>query len=101
MTNGLTANRGNKMKMKKEHFDHMRSEIERVLNRYPDLVRGYEQGLFPGADKVHDLQTRFNHDLAFGAGLSKFICDNLYPYLEDSHIKTALNKICPTLERKF
>ena len=89
------------MKMKQEHFDHMKSEIERVLAKYPDLARGYEQGLFPHSDKVHDLQTRFNHDLAFGAGLTKFICDTLYPYLEDSHIKTALNKICPTIERKF
>jgi len=89
------------MKIKQEHFDYMKAEIEQVLAKYPNLIGEYEQGLFPNADKVHNLQTRFNHDLAFGAGLNKFICDTLYPYLEDSHIKTALKNICPTIEKKF
>ena len=99
--NGLTAKRINKMKIKQEHFDYMKSEIERVLAKYPNIAHEYETGQFANAEKVHNLQTRFNHDLAFGAGLTRFICDNLYPYLEDSHIKTALKKICPTIERKF
>lgn len=87
--------------MKQEHFNYIKSEIERVLNRYPSIAHEYETGQFPNAKNVHNLQTRFNHDLAFGAGLTRFICDTLYPYLEDSHIKTALNKICPKIERKF
>ena len=66
------------MKIKQEHFDYMKSEIERVLARYPNITHEYETGQFPNADKVHNLQTRFNHDLAFGAGLTRFICDNLY-----------------------
>lgn len=87
--------------MQKEHFEYMKSKIERVLAKYPNITHEYETGQFPNADKVNNLQTRFNHDLAFGAGLTRFICDSLYPYLEDSHIKTALNKICPTIKQRF
>ncbi|MFI3187261.1 MAG: hypothetical protein QX198_14895 [Methylococcaceae bacterium] len=41
--------------------------------------------------------TRYQWDLIRAAGLMPWICDNLYSYLNDEHIQTALNKIVPTL----
>ena len=92
------------MKIKKEHFDHLQTSINQVLAQYNDqgqLVAEYEQGLFPRSEKTKDLQKRFCFDLLYGAGLNKFVCDELYPYLQDDHIYTALKAITPTINRKF
>jgi len=89
------------MKMKKKHFDYMKAEIDKILADYPNLIDVYEHGRFPRSDRVKDLQVRFNHDLMFGAGLTKWVCDNLYSYLHDDHIATALRSICPKIERKY
>ena len=32
------------MKIKQEHFEHLKSEIESVLEKYPGLVQEYETG---------------------------------------------------------
>lgn len=92
------------MKIKKEHFDHLQTSINQVLAQYNNkgqLVAEYEQGLFPRSEKTKDLQKRFCFDLLYGAGLNKFVCDELYAYLHDDHIYTALKAITPTLTRKF
>jgi len=47
------------------------------------------------------LQTRFNFDIMYMAGLTKWICDNLYPYANDDHIATALKRICPKVTRRY
>ena len=50
------------MKMKQEHFDYMKKEINIVLEKYNDkgqLVEEYRSGNFPRADKVQDLQKRY------------------------------------------
>lgn len=91
------------MKIKQEHFDYMKKEIDIVLEKYNDkgqLVEEYRSGNFPRADKVKDLQKRFCFDLFFGAGLVSWSCNNLCPYLNDDHIYTALKKICPQLEEQ-
>ena len=90
------------MKMKPEHFEHIKSEISEVLLKYNTdnkLVEEYRQGLYPRADKTKDVQRRFCFDLLHGAGLSSFVCGNLYQYLNDDHIYTALKAICPAIER--
>lgn len=89
------------MKIKTEHYNHIEKEINAVLVKYPNLINEYEAGQFPRADKVKDLQVRFNNDLLFGAGLSQFVRDELYTYLDDRHISTAIKRICPTIERKY
>lgn len=91
------------MKIKQEHFQHIKTEIENILQKYGQdrLVAEYEAGKFPRSEKVTDLQTRFCFDLMFGAGLSKWVSDNLYSYLTDEHILTALKAICPKVERKY
>ncbi len=36
---------------------------------------------------------RYRWDCLYKAGLSKWICDNLYSYMNDTHIDTALRNI--------
>lgn len=76
------------MKMKPEHFEHMRKFIaifdcmERrvAFRRQSNSLRGYQWYLV-------------RH-----AGLLPFVCDTLYQYLNDDHIQTALNRIIPSFE---
>jgi hypothetical protein len=92
------------MKIKQEHFDHLQTSIDQVLAQYNDqgqLVSEYERGLFPRSEKTKDLQRRFCFDLLFGAGLNKFVCDELYSYLDDDHIYTALKAIVPKVSRNY
>ncbi len=42
---------------------------------------------------VRDLAMRLRWDLLYIAVPVRWICDNLYPYLDDSHIDTALRAI--------
>ena len=89
------------MKIKAEHLQHLKAEIAPILLKYDRLIEEYETGQFPRSEKVKDLQKRFCFDLLHGAGLSRWVSDNLYPYMNDSHIYTALKAICPTIERRF
>ena len=89
------------MKIKNEHFEHLKGEIESLLEKYPGIVYEYQTGNFPRSDKVKNLQKRFCFDIVYGAGLSKWVSDNLYPYMNDDHLYTALKRIVPTVERKY
>lgn len=89
------------MKIKPEHFEHMKREIDRVLAKYPNVVDAYERGNFPRAERVKDLQKRFCWDLLYSAGLLPFIVEHVYPYANDEHIYTALLRICPVVNRKY
>ena len=89
------------MKIKQEHFDHLKTTIDAFLLQNPNLVFQYEHGDFRNADKVQCLQTRFCSDVLYMAGLIRYVCDTLYNYLNDDHIHTALKKICPKVERKY
>lgn len=87
--------------MKKEHFDYIKSEIEKVLKKYQGIEKEYEKGNFSRSDKTKDLQRRFCYDLFYGAGLNSFACKELYPYLNDSNIYTALKRIAPKVTKKY
>ena len=92
------------MKIKTEHYRYLKQEIDSSLalhNSKGGLVKNYEEGEFPRSNKTKDLQKRFCFDLLFGAGLCKWVCDNLYSYLNDEHIYTALKSICPKVSRKY
>lgn len=89
------------MKIKKEHFDYLKSEIETTLKQYPEIASEYEKGNFPRSERVKDLQKRFCFDLSYGAGLNQFICKELYPYMNDDHLYTALKRICPAVKKRY
>jgi hypothetical protein len=89
------------MKIKQEHYDHMKQEMDKVFAISPELAKNYEDGDFPNSDRTKDLQMRFCFDVMHMAGLTSYICKNVYDYGNDTHIFTALKRICPKVERKF
>jgi len=91
------------MKMSHEHYTVLSTAIAEVLDKHNsdgELVRCYEAGAFHNASKVKDLQKRFCFDVLYGAVLNSWVSNELYPYLDDSHIYTALKSICPTVTAK-
>lgn len=90
-----------KLKIKKEHFDHIAEKIAKTLENNPEAIAAYESGNFRNSNRVKCLQTRFNYDILNYSVGSKWICDNLYPYMDDSHLKTALTRIAPKVEKKY
>lgn len=89
------------LKITDKHFATLKEKIEAVLAKYPDVVNAYEEGQFTNASKVKDLQRRFCWDLLWATTPSTWIRKELYPYLNDTHIYSALKKICPTVTRRF
>lgn len=72
----------------------------------PETRLAYLTGNFPRADKVKDLDKRYRWDLLYmsrlkigdGAGMQGDI--NLYAYMDDSHIDTALRSFIKPLEHQ-
>jgi hypothetical protein len=89
------------MKMKKEHFEFIKVKILDTLEKHPNIIQEYEYGRFPNAERTRDLNTRFRSDLLYGSGLNRFICKELYSYLNDENIHNAVKRIIPPLTRKF
>lgn len=68
------------MKIKPEHFAYLKTAIC-ADSTAPTLPEYLARGLS---------EKRWRWDLLYRAGLSRWICDNLYSYLDDTHIDTAL-----------
>jgi hypothetical protein len=88
------------MKIRPDHLNHLKIEIDEVLFQYNQdnkLVKEYQSGDYPRSEFTKDVQKRFCFDLMYGAGLSQFVSDHLYSYLNDDHIYTALKTICPKI----
>ena len=89
------------MKIKPEDLTALRA----VVAPHDTTVRRakYLVGDFPGASRVRDLNKRYRWDVLYASGLK--IGDgrgipgdiNLYAYLDDSHIDTALRTFIPNL----
>jgi hypothetical protein len=75
------------MKMQTVHFDYIAEKIAALDT--PALRAAYK-------DAGLSLK-RYQWDMTWKAGLSAYICDTLYPYLNDDHIQTALNRIIPAI----
>ena len=90
-----------KLKISQYHFDILQGAISDLLLERPDLVQLYETGQFQNSDRVKDLNMRFRWDMLHCAIGSSWICSNLYSYLDDRHIDSALKKIVPTIVRKY
>lgn len=89
------------LKIQPEHIEHMRVEISRVLTEDPEITSRYEAGQFAKSNMVKELQRRFCFDLMHRAGLTPFVCSEIYSYANDDNIYSALKTICPKVERKY
>ena len=75
------------MKIKPEHYEHLKAAILKVdRKKVRDELRWSKK-------PPKNFERRFRWDCLYAAGLSKWICDNLYPYMNDDHITNALNQI--------
>ena len=89
------------MKMKPEHFTILKTAIDSILEKHPELPGQYKRGEFPRAEKTRDLQRRFCFDLFYASGIK--IGDGIGTHgdingdYDDSHIYTALRAIAPKL----
>jgi len=91
------------MKIMPGHYDAMKKAINEVFDNHGGkaaIVKAYESGNFPRAEKVKDLQMRFCFDLLHAANISGLMSE-IYEYANDSHIFTALKKICPQVTRQY
>ena len=89
------------MKLILAHRQHIKNEIDKILASYPNIATEYEVGQFNNSLAVKDLQTRFCSDLLYKAGLPSWICDNVYSYVDDTHIFSFLKTICPQVTKKY
>ena len=91
--------------MTKEHVEILKAAIDKVLVKYPNVIKEYENGDFPRSDKVKDLQKRFCFDLFFATGIrigdGIGIIGDINGDYADTHIYTALKSACPKIERKY
>lgn len=83
------------MKMTNEDYQLMRVTINQ---KYDDLkLASYDNFM---AYLAANNDKRIAWDLSRASGLTSFICDNLYKYLNDSHIETALLKIYKEIKNR-
>ena len=80
------------MKMKLEHFAQLETSIKSLDSE--ERRRFYKEGRHANADKVKDLDKRYRWDLFYIASLP---VQELYAYLNDDHIDTALRKLVKPL----
>ena len=75
------------MKIKKEHFNHIKNLVD-AFTADPENREKLEN------HKAKVSSMRYRHDVARAAGMSsQWVCDNLYPYMDDTHLDTALRNI--------
>ena len=77
------------MKIRPEHLQHLKSKIDALS---PEFVASVKQSILAGG-KYKDFGMRLRFDLLYAAVPSKWVCDNLYPYMNDEHLNSALKAI--------
>ena len=83
------------MKITDEHYNQLKAMIAPLKDKLP-AHREY----IIAEGKAKDVDKRLRWDALYSAkGGNQFICDNLYKYLNDDHIDTALKAIMKELNR--
>jgi hypothetical protein len=77
------------MKVKPEHYEHMRAAMASIP---AEKVAAHREAL-KSDPRVRDLDMRLRWDVLHATVPSAWICDNIYPYANDTHIDTALKRI--------
>lgn len=85
------------MKIKKEHYDYMAKTLfafceENKIKILNHIAYVRKEG------KYKDLRTRIYWDLCRAASLSQYLCDEIYPYADDTHVFTALKHLLGKVE---
>ena len=85
------------MKMKTEHLDTLRKLVNDVDTA--ERRSRYASGDFPNASAVKDLDKRYRWDLFYATpqDVRGELVSELYQYLNDAHIDTALKSIVPNI----
>ena len=83
------------MKITSEHFAQLKAAITEAHQCWGERIR-------PTCQDANDPAKRYRWDLLncatrLGVLPITWVCDELYPYLNDDHIDTALRKIMKTL----
>ena len=76
------------MKMKKEDYQYLKARLEHLTEK----IQPHREWIIADG-KAKDVEMRLRWDLLHAAKINGFIISTLYPYLNDSHIDTALRKI--------
>jgi hypothetical protein len=91
-TSTAAAQKEGVMKIKQVHYKTMENKItEYLLENKTSLAKLLNQYIKNGLSLM-----QFRWDISYAAIGSKWICDNLYPYLNDTHIDTALRRLTDT-----
>jgi hypothetical protein len=78
------------MKMTTIHYNELKSRIALV---WTPEVHNAQRLFIINEGKAKDVEKRLRWDWSYYAETSHWICDNLYSYLDDSHLDTALKQI--------
>jgi len=91
------------VKMTPEHFEHLKKEVDIIMKEHKELRELYETGDFPRSESTKDLQMRFCFDIFWAVNLkdNHEFSGELYKYLNDTHIYTALRATCPKIVRRY
>lgn len=77
------------MKIRPEHYSYIRKAISAVSAADMAAHRVFIQN--EGRSK--DIEKRLRWDLSYRVGLSRWLCENVYSYADNSHIDTALKAV--------
>ena len=77
------------MKMTKEHFTYI---FERISQIKREDYFSHKKSILSDS-RVKDIEKRLRWDCFYAIKGARFACDELYAYLDDSHIDTALRTI--------
>lgn len=77
------------MKIRPEHLAYLKSKIDALS---PSTVAFIKESIRT-QNKYKDFGTRLRFDLLYASVPSSWICDNLYPYMNDDHINSALKAV--------
>jgi hypothetical protein len=76
------------MKIRSDHYDYIRAAFEKSAHWIPQI-----RASIAAENKAKDHEKRLRWDMLYCAIGSRWICDNLYSYLNDDHIDAALRSI--------
>jgi hypothetical protein len=85
------------MKITKEHYEKLEMAIK---NKHNDTLANHTHN--------YSQYLRFGHtnkriawDLVHASGMTPFVCDTLYKYLNDTHIETAIVDIWKKISNRL